>query len=292
MDSRGNRTAATCRDGPDAAATAPQRPTCRVSSPSSHTSSSQGSTPSTGTPVSSVDPIRAGPQQVDVASELVDHEPADQRPVGGVEQRDGAVERGEHAAPVDVADYHHGQRELLGQTHVHVVASPQVDLGGRSGALGHDHVVAGRQLAVGGERGPRQMPPTRRELARLQGSGGRPRTTTNDRRSDPGLSSTGFIADSGTAPAACACRYWARPISAPSRQTIELFDMFCALNGATRSPCRARNRQIPAVTRDLPASDEVPATSSPRAGGRSGMVGTRPTLRAPIQLSMRTAASN
>ena len=94
---------------------------------------------------------------------------------------------------------------------------------------------------------------------------GRPRSTTCARRSDPGLSSTGFIADSATTPAAWACRYCARPISAPSAQTIELFDMFCALNGATETPCRASARQIPVTSRDLPASEEVPATRIPLA---------------------------
>ena len=85
------------------------------------------------------------------------------------------------------------------------------------------------------------------------------------RRSDPGLSNTGFIADSATTPAAWACRYWARPISAPSAQTIELFDMFCALNGATETPRRASTRQIPVTSSDLPASEDVPATRIPLA---------------------------
>ena len=39
--------------------------------------------------------------------------------------------------------------------------------------------------------------------------------------------------------------------------------MFCALNGATRTPCRCSHRQIPAVSTLLPASEVVPATSSP-----------------------------
>ena len=90
----------------------------------------------------------------------------------------------------------------------------------------------------------------------------RPSRTTWLRRLLPGLSSTGFIAASAGTPAAAACIAWARPISAPSGATIELFDMFCALNGATRTPCRASQRQIPAVMTDLPASDVVPATSS------------------------------
>ena len=36
--------------------------------------------------------------------------------------------------------------------------------------------------------------------------------------------------------------------------------MFCALNGATDTPCRASQRQMPAVTTLLPASEVVPAT--------------------------------
>ncbi|CFE89098.1 Uncharacterised protein [Mycobacterium tuberculosis] len=47
------------------------------------------------------------------------------------------------------------------------------------------------------------------------------------------------------------------------RQTIELLDMFCALNGATRTPRRANARHSPAVTALLPASLVVPATSRP-----------------------------
>ena len=37
--------------------------------------------------------------------------------------------------------------------------------------------------------------------------------------------------------------------------------MFCALNGATLTPCRASQRHIPAVSTLLPASEVVPATS-------------------------------
>lgn len=39
--------------------------------------------------------------------------------------------------------------------------------------------------------------------------------------------------------------------------------MFWALNGATFTPRRTSQRQMPAVTTLLPASDAVPATSSP-----------------------------
>ncbi len=67
----------------------------------------------------------------------------------------------------------------------------------------------------------------------------------------------------GSTRQAWACMAWARPISAPSRVTKELSDMFCALNGATLTPWRTSQRQIPAVTTLLPASEVVPATSRP-----------------------------
>ena len=79
----------------------------------------------------------------------------------------------------------------------------------------------------------------------------------------PGLSSTGFMADVGLTPAAVACRYWARPISEPSAHTIELFDMFWALKGTTSMPRRRATRHKAVTTRDLPASEDVPATRIP-----------------------------
>src|SRR5205823_11395865 len=87
-------------------------------------------------------------------------------------------------------------------------------------------------------------------------------------RSPEGLISTGFIAASAGTPAAAACSACPRPISAPPGVTAELSAMFWALNGATRAPRRASQRQIPAVSSVLPASDDVPATSrAPRARG-------------------------
>jgi hypothetical protein len=88
-------------------------------------------------------------------------------------------------------------------------------------------------------------------------------TTTWLVRSPEGLSRIGFIAASATTPPACAWAAWARPISAPSGVTAEFRAMFCALNGATLTPRLASQRQIPATTTLLPASDAVPAASSP-----------------------------
>src|SRR5437879_3397097 len=85
-------------------------------------------------------------------------------------------------------------------------------------------------------------------------------TTTCAPCSPVGLMSTGFIEASGSIPAAAACAACARPISLPSAVTAALRDMFWALKGATLTPWRRSQRQIPATTTLLPASEEVPAT--------------------------------
>ena len=114
----------------------------------------------------------------------------------------------------------------------------------------------------------------------------RPITTTWLARSLVGLSSTGFIAASGGTPAATAWTHWAWPISAPSAVTDALSAMFCALNGATRTPRRARSRQSPATTNDLPASLVVPHTSSdPSQGRRQRHHYCRPPWHAPSRSS-------
>ena len=202
-----------------------------------------------------------GPEQAEVAAELVDHEAGHQRLVLGVEQGERAVHGGEDAAAVDVADEHRRDRAVPGQAHVDEVVRPEVDLGRAAGPLADHDVVAGGEVVVRrerrlGERRPARRRTTRRRASRPAG----PRTTTWLRRSLPGLSRTGFIADSGSARAASACTHCARPISEPSAVTIELLDMFCALNGATRTPRRLSARHSPVVTTDLPASEVVPAT--------------------------------
>jgi len=58
--------------------------------------------------------------------------------------------------------------------------------------------------------------------------------------------------------AARACSAWARPISPPSAVTAALFDMFCGLNGRTRSPRRVKARASAATINDLPTSEPVP----------------------------------
>ena len=95
---------------------------------------------------------------------------------------------------------------------------------------------------------------------------GCPRSTTWDRRSEPGLSSTGFIAEVGFDAGGLRLQELRPPdLARRRRRPAELLDMFCALNGATPMPRRASARHSPVTTSDLPASEDVPATSSPLA---------------------------
>src|SRR5260370_18261002 len=89
---------------------------------------------------------------------------------------------------------------------------------------------------------------------------------TCERESASGLRRIGFMSAVGSTPAAAACTAWARPISAPSPQTAALFDIFCALNGATRIPLRAKIRHSAAASRLLPAEDLLPWTINTLAG--------------------------
>src|SRR5438445_1582085 len=80
-----------------------------------------------------------------------------------------------------------------------------------------------------------------------------------------GFSRIGFIEGSGSSPHASACATCARPISPPTRHGYELFDMFCALNGATDTPLPRSHAQIAVAIQLLPEFDEVPPMKSGRA---------------------------
>ena len=101
-----------------------------------------------------------------------------------------------------------------------------------------------------------------------------------------GFSSTGFIWTLGATRAARACSACARPISPPSAVTAALFDMFCGLNGRTRSPRLAKARARPATISDLPTSEPVPWNMMARAvmglGVRSAIGSVSAFLRAPL----------
>ncbi len=99
---------------------------------------------------------------------------------------------------------------------------------------------------------------------RVRASSTLPSSTTWLRVSASGLSSRGFMRTSGTALAARAWKYWAEPIS-PMATTRALLLMFCALKGATFSPCRAYQRHKAVASQLLPAPLVVPSTMTQRA---------------------------
>jgi hypothetical protein len=80
--------------------------------------------------------------QVDVPPELVDEEGPHQGLIVGIQQRQGAEQRGEHAPPVDVADDDHRQRGGPGKAEVGEVGAPEVDLGDAAGPFADDDVEA------------------------------------------------------------------------------------------------------------------------------------------------------
>ena len=188
----------------------------------------------------------------------------------GFEHRHRPEQVREQPAAVDVADDDDRQIRRASQAHVHQVGCAQVDFGGRSGSLADDRVEFASQLCQFVLHDGGQPVAVRQYSAAVTVPATWPLITSCEVMSLPGLSRIGLNRTLGARPAARACIAWARPISPPSTVTAELFDMFCALNGATRIPLRANNRHSPATTIDLPASDVVPATSSaPLTAGRS-----------------------
>src|SRR5574344_2388015 len=73
-----------------------------------------------------------------------------------------------------------------------------------------------------------------------------------------GLSRMGFISGTGSSPHASACTTCARAISPPLKSAAPLFDMFCALNGATRTPWLRSQAHTAVVIQLLPALEDVP----------------------------------
>ena len=92
---------------------------------------------------------QAGAEDLHVPAELVDDQPLDAGPLLGLEQGDGAVQLGEHPAPVDVARQQDGGVHQFGKAHVDDVVRLQVDLGGAARPLDDDDVVFGGQALVG-----------------------------------------------------------------------------------------------------------------------------------------------
>ena len=86
--------------------------------------------------------LEGGREQARITPELVDHPSGDERLVLGREEGQRAEHGGEHPATVDVAHHEDGKVGVAGQTHVDVVACPQIDLGRAARSLGDDDVEA------------------------------------------------------------------------------------------------------------------------------------------------------
>ena len=94
---------------------------------------------------------KARAQNFHITPELVDDKAFDAGPFLRLQQFHGAVELGEHAAPVDVACQQHRRIHELCKAHVHDIVGLQVDLGGAACALNDDDVVLGGKAVVGFE---------------------------------------------------------------------------------------------------------------------------------------------
>ena len=164
-----------------------------------------------------------------------------------------------------------GRSGVPGQAHVHVVAGAQVDLGRAAGALGDDHVVPAGQVVVRRVRRLGEVPAP----ALPVGRGDRAAGPAHHHDVAAGVT-TGLEQDRvhrGLGLGARGARLdplGPADLALPSAQTIELFDMFCALYGATLIPRRCNARHSPVVTMLLPASEVVPAISSPAHASASG----------------------
>ena len=153
-------------------------------------------------------------------------------------ERPGAVEVRERAAAVDVRDEDDGRSRGVRRAHVRrdrwtrrLVSAGLPAPSSRTSSNSASSSCSACS-ATGQSDGGRS-----RQAVRLSSWSTRPSTTTWLRSSASGLTRIGFMRTSGSTPAASACRYCAAPISPPST-TRALFDMFCALNGATRTPRR------------------------------------------------------
>ena len=138
------------------------------------------------------------PEDFHIAAEFVDDKAADARLLVLVQQLDRAVERGEHAAAVDVPDEQHRCVHELRKSHVHDVVLLEIDLGRAAGALDDNDVVLGGE-AVG--RSVFLCPQYSRAVRFPCAS---PMMITCEPTSLVGLSRIGFMRTSGAMPAASA----------------------------------------------------------------------------------------
>ena len=162
LEMRGSTTTATRVRSTSGDGAAARSRSASASSLSSHSPGSHGSTPSTGRPVTRSSVSRPGRSSPTSPRNLFTTKPAIRRLVGGLEQRQRAVHRGEDPAAVDVADQQRRDAAVPREPHVDVVVGAQVDLGRAAGPLAHHHVEPAGQVVVRRERRLGQAPHGRR----------------------------------------------------------------------------------------------------------------------------------
>ena len=89
-----------------------------------------------------------GVEQRHVAAKFVDNHPLDPRALVVVQQREGAVDRGEYAAAIDIRHEDHRALRHLGHAHVDDVAIAQVDLRRAARPFQHQHIMFGGQAVI------------------------------------------------------------------------------------------------------------------------------------------------
>ena len=89
-------------------------------------------------------------EQREVASELVDRKPAEQRALFRRQQLHTSNDGSEHAAALDVGDEDPGHLEASHEAQIDEVVRAQVHFGYAPRAFDHDHVEAASQIGIGG----------------------------------------------------------------------------------------------------------------------------------------------
>ena len=94
------------------------------------------------------DHLKTRLKDFDVASELIDDQTLDAFLFLFIQQFDRAVERGKHAARIDIADQDHGSIRRLGHGHIDDIALFQIDLGRTARAFNDDDIYVLFQIIV------------------------------------------------------------------------------------------------------------------------------------------------
>ena len=87
-------------------------------------------------------------ENVDIAAEFIDNETLDALLFLRLQQRNRAVQRGEHAAAVDVSDEQHRRVHHFRHAHIHDVIFAQIDFRRRACALNDNDIIFLRQTVI------------------------------------------------------------------------------------------------------------------------------------------------